>query len=732
MSAPFLCGDCCTCPAPAPVVWDSVSASLSKCGVVSDGKYYRTFVRCAGNKLTTTTYTQIGTTCSQASTTENDIRCCPTLFIDGGKRWAKRTTVETYTEDSYSDTRPENGNNAYEDTGIVNGSLTTVETRGADCVLSCVGSGTVTWFIERKGYYKDFAEDPYVYDSLDRYQGSLTRDTCSSCTFFQTRTFFSGGFGSGNDEGDATVTPEGPSSGVCGGIPTGATKTTEVTYSEEVGPAPDPAYSNEYTTAELRANVLNVFPTFDDDYNDTSGSAVDLAANEASIVASKSRYRIPFPLPRTLTGKCYRVNWVERFIPEARVGISSIIVVARGRYRPTVTISGGGGSGAIAVAIMSATGSVVGIRILNPGSGYTSAPAVFVQAAINGGTSSTGWTATVANGIVVSISGGGGGNYRPTLSIVGGGGTGAAATLNLDEAGGIASATLTATGSNYNSAPALTITSRVNSILVGGVASVVAADLVVSMGTEVPKCKTWDGSTLAGRWFIRTVAVGGHPLDSIEVVHGGSYLPFVVFTGGGGTGAVGVVSGFTSDGKVTAVTILDGGTGYTSAPSVSLPRRSTGGNINDATATATVSGGSVTGVTIVTQGNYLPTLSISGGGGTGATATVALSSTGAIASVTLTAPGSGYTSNPNLVLSYYGTANVLLAAHFGAEVEYPDGSQPPGAVPVGYVEGVPRTYPILGELGAAPWRYFELGVPAADGNTNLANLRASCDCAPCT
>jgi len=728
VSAPFLCGDCCTCPAPAAVVWDSVSAGLSKCGAINAGAYYRTFVRCASGRLTTTQYTQIGTLCLLETTTENDIRCCTTLFIDGGKRWAKRTTVETYTEDTYTDTRddPPFVGSGYEDTGTVSGSLTTVETRGADCTLTCAGSGVVTWSIERKGYYRDELADPWVYDSLDRTEGSLTRNTCSSCTFFQTRTTFSGGFSSGNTEEDATTTPEGPTSGACSGVPSGATRVETITYADEVAAAPAPSYSDEYTTADLRTNVLAILPDFDDDWNDTAGSGANVASGEASILVSKSRYRIPFPLPRTLTGKCYRANWVERFIAEGGVGIDGVTVIARGRYRPLVTISGGGGTGAVAVAVMSATGTVSAIRILNPGTGYTSAPSVFVQAAVNGGTNSTGWTATVAVGIVVLISGGSGGNYRPTLSFTGGGGSGATAALTMDEAGGIAAVNVTASGSGYTAEPtALSILSRT--------ATSIAADLVVRLGVETAKCKTWDGTTLAGKWFTRVVTPGGHPLTSIEVAHGGSYKPFVVITGGGSSarGAVAVVSGFSSDGRVTAITILDGGTGYTSAPAISLPRRASGAHANDATATATVSGGAVTGITIVTEGNYLPTLSISGGGGTGATGTVAFDSTGAIASVTLTAPGTGYTSNPNLVLSYYGTANILLAAHFGTEVEYPDGSQPPGATPVGYVEGVPRTYPILGELGTAPWKYFELGVPATDGNASIASLRASCDCAPC-
>ena len=295
----------------------------------------------------------------------------------------------------------------------------------------------------------------------------------------------------------------------------------------------------------------------------------------------------------------------------------------------------------------------------------------------------------------------------------------------MDDQGGIASVTITAAGSGYTSEPTLTITPRSSAST--------AADLLLHLGTETPRCVVWDGTTLAGRWFTRLLAdpAAGDALTSIEVVHGGNYLPIVSFSGGGGTGATAVVSGFSSDGKVTAITVTAGGTGYTSAPTVTIARRGTGGTVTLATATASVSGGAVTGVTVVTQGNYLPTLAISGGGGSGATATVALNSSGAISAITLTAPGSGYKTNPTLTLSYYGTEEILLAAHFGTETEWADGAQPRGALPVGYVDGVTRTYPVLGSTGTAPWKYYALAVPAADGTTLIANLRAVCDGSAC-
>jgi len=77
-------------------------------------------------------------------------------------------------------------------------------------------------------------------------------------------------------------------------------------------------------------------------------------------------------------------------------------------------------------------------------------------------------------------------------------------------------------------------------------------------------------------------------------------------------------------GAVTAITLGAGGTGYTSAPTVTI----VGGSGTGATATATIASGAVTGFSVVSGGkNYAsaPTVRISGGGGSGATGTAVVS-----------------------------------------------------------------------------------------------------------
>jgi hypothetical protein len=76
-------------------------------------------------------------------------------------------------------------------------------------------------------------------------------------------------------------------------------------------------------------------------------------------------------------------------------------------------------------------------------------------------------------------------------------------------------------------------------------------------------------------------------------------------------------------GRVTSVAVTNGGSGYTSVPTVSF----TGGGGTGAAAIAILNGGVVIGVLITNNGTgytSAPTVSFTGGGGTGAAATAAI------------------------------------------------------------------------------------------------------------
>src|ERR1700685_2403853 len=76
-----------------------------------------------------------------------------------------------------------------------------------------------------------------------------------------------------------------------------------------------------------------------------------------------------------------------------------------------------------------------------------------------------------------------------------------------------------------------------------------------------------------------------------------------------------------SSGSFATMTVGAGGTGYTSAPTVTISGPDAiGQGFTQATATATIAGGAVTGFTLTNVGTgYVnPTVTISGGGGSGA------------------------------------------------------------------------------------------------------------------
>ena len=137
-------------------------------------------------------------------------------------------------------------------------------------------------------------------------------------------------------------------------------------------------------------------------------------------------------------------------------------------------------------------------------------------------------------------------------------------------------------------------------------------------------------------------------VTSVALTAGGTgytSAPTVTFTGGGGTGATATA---TVAGPVTSATVTNGGSGYTSAPTVTF----TGGGGTGATASAVMSG-SVTAVTVTNGGaNYTdpPAVTLVGGGGTGATATAAVAG-GSVTGINVTNGGSGYTSAPAVTIT---------------------------------------------------------------------------------
>jgi len=483
--------------------------------------------------------------------------------------------------------------------------------------------------------------------------------------------------------------------------------------------------ADEYTTAELKTNTVAALPAYDDDWNDTAGSFANLSTDEITYLIRESRYRLRFPIPKVNTGRNLRASWVERFIAEAGVAVTSVEVYARGVYRPTVTISTSPlGTNAAATAVMASDGTVASLSILNPGAGYI-----------------------------------------PLITFSGGGGTGAAAITIINSSGAVTGVTITSGGSGYTSAPTVAFTNvtapRVRAtgtaVVTGGVVTGINVGTAGDFRPTVTVQTATSGGTTSTGW-IATLAVTGE-VASIAGGNAGNYLPTLAFTGGGGSGATATCT-VDSTGGIAAVTVTAGGSAYTSEPTLTITPKVTDSTAADliihmGTETAkcavwdgTTLGGkwvlrevvdaghALTSIEVVHGGTGFtspPTVAITGGGGSGATATATVSG-GVITGITLGAAGSGYKTNPTITLSGGGGAGggtVLLAAHFGTETEYADNAQPAGTTPLGYVDGVVRTYPLIGSTGTAPWKYYELAVPATDGTTLVANLRTVCDGTAC-
>lgn len=128
-----------------------------------------------------------------------------------------------------------------------------------------------------------------------------------------------------------------------------------------------------------------------------------------------------------------------------------------------------------------------------------------------------------------------------------------------------------------------------------------------------------------------------------------------------------------SGGVVTNVVIEKNGSGFTSTPTLTISAPETG-----TTATATVTLDATNSVndlvTITNAGSgYTPgiyPLSITGGGGSGATGNVYISTTGVVVAIDITNGGSNYTSTPTLSFSGAGTptVNAVLTAAIGKRI----------------------------------------------------------------
>jgi hypothetical protein len=169
---------------------------------------------------------------------------------------------------------------------------------------------------------------------------------------------------------------------------------------------------------------------------------------------------------------------------------------------------------------------------------------------------------------------------------------------------------------------------------------------------------TFDGSLFVGQ---------GGVSPNITVTNGGSgygTAPSVTISGGSGHGAT--AHAVVTNGSVTAVILDNPGVGYQATDVLTVTFGTSPGS--GAAAHVTMTGFQIAGLSVAVAGNINNppgnySLSFTGGGGTGAAGFCTVVASGfnqTVASVTLTAAGSGYTSAPTATMT--GAAGALLPA----------------------------------------------------------------------
>ena len=148
--------------------------------------------------------------------------------------------------------------------------------------------------------------------------------------------------------------------------------------------------------------------------------------------------------------------------------------------------------------------------------------------------------------------------------------------------------------------------------------------------------------------------------------------------------ALAVSTTFTYQGQV-----IDNGTNFNGTGGFKFALVTSTNSSSQATATAHLTGTFVTSCTVVLGGSgytTAPAVTISGGGGSGATATATVSS-GAVTSITVNTAGSGYTSTPTVTIAAPPN-NITFVTYWSNDGTSANGSQPTAAATVAVSNGL--------------------------------------------
>ena len=287
------------------------------------------------------------------------------------------------------------------------------------------------------------------------------------------------------------------------------------------------------------------------------------------------------------------------------MGVGSVGVSAGGSgytVPPSILFSGGlFQTPAAAISTLSAS-AVGSITVMDPGSGYTSVPSV----AITCGSGAAAQATLLPSGVdqIALFNGGSGYTVAPTVIISGGGGQGATAVAVLVN-DTVDQLILTDAGSGYTSNPSI-------QILGDGIGATAG---IARFLTPIASIEMLDGgsnyivtptiSFSGGGTAVATAVMNSTGIAAVRVVNPGQNYtadPILLFTDGPNQEDPPVypITKVNRQFTVSSVQMLDSGSGYQTAPSVSFSApQAVGGTLAQATATLGVGTGifSITGYT---------------------------------------------------------------------------------------------------------------------------------------
>jgi len=339
---------------------------------------------------------------------------------------------------------------------------------------------------------------------------------------------------------------------------------------------------------------------------------------------------------------------------------------------PTGTASPKPTTNATATAVLTSSG-IVSVNIKNPGEGYTQAPLVRISKGTVINSVQAEGTAVITGGKVtdVTITNAGTG-YKPgdtpTVTFVPNIDQTATATPKMGYS--IAAIALSNEGAGYTAAPAVTINSGTGT---GATATANMSGYVSSLtlnagGTGYTATPTVNISTGTGVQATATATMTtANPISSVFVpANLNSWLTRKLGTRivGSGSGAVTDSTTLGSLGRISYINISNGGAGYITAPTVTI----SGGGGFGATAHATILAGAVNTIVLDSRGQGYtsdPVINLTAAPVGGTNATAVLRREFQVTGVPLTASGNGYAAGAIVEFETFPASGVFNPAPLG-------------------------------------------------------------------